>query len=485
MGELVMCAVEKARAAAEDWAARDIQSRCGVLLRLRDLLAENADSLATAVAREIGKPEQEAWGADVLPCLSALQWLARNAPKVLRERKIAGSRAVQCADSLGVVGVIGTWNYPLFLNLAPIAWALAAGNTIVWKPSELAGDSARMLFGLFEKAGLPVFPVVGGAEAGRELCAAGCDKIAFTGGGATGRKILASLAEFGTPSVMELSGNDAMLVCADAEVRLAARSAVWGRVCNAGQSCVAPQRIYVHTAIYDEFLASCHNEIEALRAGTDYGPMRTEAVRIRAHGLVLDALTRGAKLHIGGFCLPEPVGAYYAPTLLSDCDDAMPVMAEDFFGPVLPVCRIADEAEGVRRANASAMGLGASVWSRDGRKANALARSLRVGTVTLNEILLDAADPALPFGGRGASGFGKQRGVAGLDEFVTWKTIAAHGTRGTRRHLFPYRAATLPILRGIAAMQAAHGLKAKWSAARTLGQAAMQWENTKKIEDRK
>ena len=322
MRELVLCEVEKARRAADDWAARDINSRCGALLRLRVLLAENAEALAGVVAREIGKPEQEAWGADVLPCLSALQWLARNAPKALRDRRVAGTQAVQCADSLGVVGVIGTWNYPLFLNLAPIAWALAAGNAVVWKPSELANDSARMLFGLFEKAGLPVLLVTGGPEAGRELCAAGCDKIAFTGGGATGRKILAVLAESGTPSVMELSGNDAMLVCADADIDLAARSAVWGRVCNAGQSCVAPQRIYVHSAMSTtHFLARCQS-VKSNRYVLEpiTGRVRTEALRLRAHGLVLDALTRGAKLHVGGFCLPETDGAYYAPALLSECE---------------------------------------------------------------------------------------------------------------------------------------------------------------------
>ena len=477
MSDSVPCAVEKARGAAESWAARTAGERCAALERLRLRIAANADSLARAVADEIEKPLQEAYGADVLPSLAALQWLERNAPNALRDRMIPGGRgAFAQAQPLGVVGVIGTWNYPLYLNIAPIGWALAAGNAVVWKPSELAEDSACELAALFEQAGLPVFVAMGGAETGRELCRAGCDKIAFTGGVATGRAILSELAKTGTSSVMELSGNDAMLVCADADISLAAQCAVWGRGSNAGQSCVAPQRIYVVREVYDAFLSECRREIETLQPGRDYGPLRTDALRQRAHTMVKDAIGRGARLRIGGFCLPDEAGFYYAPTLLADCHEGMLAVEQDFFGPVLCVCPISNEAEAVARTNSSEMALGASVWTRDARKARAIARNLRVGFVSINEILLDAANPALPFGGLRASGFGKQRGIAGLEEFVAWKTIAPHQSGGSRRHLFPYRTATLPILRGLITLQGAQGLKAKLSAARELTRAAMNWK---------
>ena len=477
MSDSALAAVEKARETAREWAKRTPNERGAALLRLRDLLAKQSDSIARTVSEEIGKPLQEAYGAEVLSSLRALNWLVRAAPKALAERKIPGSRgAFQQAVPVGVVGVIGTWNYPIYLNLTAIAWALAAGNAVVWKPSELANDSACALASLFEAAGLPVFTVTGGAETGRELCNAGCDKIAFTGGTATGRAILSELAKTETPAVMELSGHDAMLVCADADAALAARSAVWGRISNAGQSCVAPCRIYVVSAVYETFLAECRREMEGLKPGTDYGPLRTESLRHRSHAMVKDAIGRGARLLIGGYCLPDEEGFYYAPALLADCRAGMVLMEQDFFGPVLAVCPVADEAEGVAQANRSEMGLGATIWTRDVRKALQIARDINAGTISINDVLLDAAEPNLPFGGLGESGFGKQRGIAGLEEFIIWKTITPHKSGGSRRHLFPYRPATLPILRGLIALQTAQGVKAKLNAARELTRAAMNWK---------
>ncbi len=473
---MVSDSVTKARTAAQNWAERTPKERVAALRRLRGLLAQNADNIAQTVSGEIGKPLQEAYGAEILASLKAMQWLERNAGRALADRKISGGRgAFQQAVPLGVIGVIGTWNYPVYLNITPIAWSLAAGNAVVWKPSELAEDSACALASLFEQAGLPVFVVPGGASVGRELCNAGCDKIVFTGGGATGRAILSELAKYGTPAVMELSGHDAMIVCADADITLAARSAVWGRVSNAGQSCVAPCRIYVAAPVYETFLAGCQQEVARLTPGTDYGPLRTDALRQRAHTMVKDALGRGARLLIGGYCLPDADGFYYAPALLADCRPGMLAFEQDFFGPVLAVCSVTGEAEAVAQANGSAMGLGASVWSRDTAEATQIARQIHAGNVSVNEILLDGAEPALPFGGIGASGYGKQRGLAGLEECVVWKTIVPHKSGGQRRHLFPYRPATLPILRGLIALQAAQGLKAKLNAARALGRAAAKW----------
>jgi acyl-CoA reductase-like NAD-dependent aldehyde dehydrogenase len=476
--EAVACTVKTARKAAKTWAAQGAKDRVAALERLRLRLAEDADLLAQIVTEEIGKPLQESYGADLLPSLRALTWLRRNAPRALRSRRI-GRHLYQEAQPYGVVGVIGTWNYPLFLNIAPIAWALAAGNAVVWKPSELATGSALALAELFQKEWLPVFVVTGSGETGRALCEAGCDKIAFTGGVATGRDILKTLAQKGTPSVMELSGNDIMLVLPDTNIFLTAKSAVWGRCCNAGQSCVAPQRIYVLAPVYEAFLEACQREIAALRPGIDYGPLRTEALRRQTHRLIWAAISQGARLLSGGFALEDRPGYFYAPTLLADCDDAMPVMAHDFFGPVLAVCRVATEAEAVERANASSMALGASIWTRNLTQAQAIAAQLHVGVVSVNNVLLDAANPALPFGGLRASGFGKQRGGAGLEEFVQWKAVATHSVRGNRRHLFPYREATLPILRGVAALQAARSISAKWRALRALVAAARDWPRAK------
>ncbi len=497
------CAVARARTAAGDWSAQTPRARAEALQRLHNRLARDADTLAATVTAEIGKPLQESYGADVLPALAALRWLIQNGPRALRERRVPGARHARLqAQPYGAVGVIGTWNYPLYLNLAPIAWALLAGNAIVWKPSELATATALALAERFEQERLPVITILGDGATGRALCQAGCDKITFTGGVATGRAILRELANYGTPSVMELSGNDAMIVCDDADIGLAAQAAVWGRCCNAGQSCVAPQRIFVAEVVYPAFLDTTRRIIETLRLGADIGPMRTEALRARADALVQAAVGQGARLITGGRILaqtpntradgndpaiaPEASpdlqasGFFYAPTLLADCHSDMAIMTQDFFGPVLPVCPTRGDADALARANASDMALGASVWTKDRARAARIAGGLNVGMVSINEILLDAANPALPFGGLRASGFGRQRGLAGLEEFVQWKTVARHASGGVRRHFFPYRAATLPILRAMIELQSVRGWKAKLAAGRKLGEAAMRWDKEDK-----
>jgi aldehyde dehydrogenase (NAD+) len=447
---------------------------------LHDLLAANAEMLAATVSLESGKPLQDAYAADLLATLTGLQWLLRQAPRLLRQGRVPGMRGtIRLPEPYGVVGVIGTWNYPVYLDLTSIAWALAAGNAVVWKPSELATAVATAVHAHCEQAGLPVLLVTGDASTGRALCRAGCDKIAFTGGVTTGRAILAELAATGTPSVMELSGNDAMIVCADADVTLAARSAVWGRCCNAGQSCVAPQRFYVDATLYDRFLTECRQAIEALRPGVDYGPLRTEGLRRQVQRLVWEAIGEGATLRLGGHCQEDLPGFHYAPTLLAGCTERMRVMEQDFFGPVLAVAPVRDDGEAIARANASELALGASIWTRDRRHGKQIAAQLSAGVVAVNtDTLLIAGDARLPFGGLRASGYGKQRGRAGLEEFVQWKTITARASGGTRRHLFPYREATLPILQALIALRAARGLRARMQALRQLGQAAQNWNRT-------
>ena len=278
----VSCAVASARGKQIAWGDKTADERVAVLRQLRHSIAQDADNLAAIVFEEIGKPLQEAYAADVLALIGGLDWLTSHLPRLLSARNIPGEKRAQLLPMpYGVVGVIGTWNYPLLLDGTTLAWALGAGNAVVWKPSELASVSAAMLYTHFERAGLPVVLVMGDGSAGQALCAVEerVDKLAFTGSVGTGRAILAQLSGQGIPSVMELSGNDALIVCADADVEGAARAAVWARICNAGQSCVSPQRLYVEATVYPAFLAACGKMLEELRAGTDYGPLRADGFR--------------------------------------------------------------------------------------------------------------------------------------------------------------------------------------------------------------
>ncbi len=490
----VACAVKRARERQGAWGAMAVGERVGALRRLRDSIAGDADALALVVAEEIGKPLQEAYAADVLALIGGLDWLMARLPGLLKPRTVAGEKRAQLLPMpVGVVGVIGTWNYPLLLDGATLAWALAGGNAVVWKPSELATASAVALYAHLERAGLPVTLVTGDGGTGQALCnplqadansdeenaGSYIDKLAFTGSVATGRAILAQLAPRGIPSVMELSGNDALIVCADAELNATAKAAVWARVCNAGQSCVSPQRVYVEASAYPAFLDACEAALKGLRAGVDYGPVRTDGFRKRAHGLAVDAVQRGARVVTGGDCLDGEEfanGFFYTPTLLADCRDEMPIMREDFFGPVLCVRSARDTDEAIALANANPMGLGASVWTRDVSRGRDIAARLKAGVVTINsETLMTGTRPGLPFGGTGASGWGQQRGEAGLDEFVHWKTVCWQSKAGAQRHVFPYYDATMPILRGFLALKSARGVKAKMQAVRQLTDAVRHW----------
>lgn len=470
--EEVEAHVQRAGHAGETWSRTPLKERLEPIRRLYQILGEQGEPMAQALSVETGRPLQETWGAEILPTLLGLEFLLKRAAAVLNPIRLPARGAQAFAEPHGVIGLIGTWNYPLFLNLVSLCQALAAGNTVVWKPSELALYSARAIQDLLHAADFPpgvVEIAYGDAATGKALTQADCDLYVFTGGMQTGRAILAELAQTGKPSLMELSGNDAFLVCADAPLELAARSAVWGRLCNGGQSCIAPQRFYVARSVYAPFLAQVKSLLEAIQPG-EMTPLRTAAARERCQRLVCDAIEAGARLLHGGEYDPAQPGFYFAPTLLADCHDRMAVMAEDLFGPVLAVCPVDSKEEAVTRANADPMGLGASVWTSDLHKGQAIAARLQVGQVSINETVLDAAHPALPFGGRKASGFGKLRGEAGLEAFVVRKVVAAHSPHGARRHLFPYLPSGVEILRSVARLKTDG-----WSALPSLIRAGLAW----------
>ncbi|MBB3674280.1 aldehyde dehydrogenase family protein [Modestobacter versicolor] len=447
--------VEQARAAAERWAALGFAERRLRLAAFRGYLARRVHELADLVHRENGKPHDDAI-LEITLAIDHLAWAAAHAPRTLGPRRVrpgllaANQAAYLEYQPLGVVGVIGPWNYPVFTPMGSIAYALAAGNAVVFKPSEFTPAVGAWLAAAW-RAAVPdvadAFQLVTGyGETGAALCRAGVGKLAFTGSAATGRKVMATCAETLTPVLMELGGKDAMIVDDDADVVAAADAAVWGAMSNAGQTCIGIERVYATSAVYDRFVSEVTRRVGDLDPGSHeratYGPMTmaSQTDVVRRH--VADAVAAGGTLAAGG----TVDGGYVAPTVLLDVPESSAAVREETFGPTLTITRVADAEEGLTRANASSMGLGGSVFSGSTARAMDLARRMRSGMTAINSVLTFASVPALPFGGVGESGFGRIHGEDGLREFSRAKAIT--------RQRFPLPVDLLSFSRPAAAFDA-------------------------------
>jgi succinate-semialdehyde dehydrogenase/glutarate-semialdehyde dehydrogenase len=437
--EEVVSAVERAKAAQGAWAEIGLRRRIDVIREFQEKLFEKKSDIAAAITREVGKPLVEALVTEVLVVLDAARFLIDNAWGLLRDEPVPHGNLVTKLKSgwlvrepHGVIGIISPWNYPFSIPATETLAALVAGNAVVLKPSELTPLVALELASLLHAAGVPddVFQVVvGEGPAGAALLRSPIDKLVFTGSVATGKKIAAVAADRLLPVVLELGGKDPMLVLDDADVDVASSAAVWGAFVNAGQACLSVERCYVHRSLYESFANACAAKTKQLRIGngldahTDVGPMIQERqVRIvEAH--VEDAKARGARVLAGGKRLPELGANFYAPTVLAGVTQDMRIMREETFGPVLPVMACADDDEAVRLANDSEYGLAASVWTRDAKRGERLARRIHAGTVMVNDVISCFGISEAPHGGVKASGVGRTHGRFGLDEMVRVKYL--------------------------------------------------------------
>src|SRR3712207_341937 len=428
----VRAAVARARVAAAGWADLGFDGRRQRLAAYRGYLARRIHELADLVHRENGKPHADAI-LEITLAIDHLAWAGAHARKTLGPRKVspgllaANHVAYLEYQPLGVVGVIGPWNYPVFTPMGSIAYALAAGNAVVFKPSEFTPAVGAWLAAAW-RAAVPdvadAFQVVtGDGSTGAALCRAGVGKLAFTGSAPTGRTVMATCAETLTPVLMELGGKDAMIVDDDADVVAAADAAVWGAMSNAGQTCIGIERVYATSAVYDRFVAEVTEQVRRLRPGTDddaaYGPMTmaAQADVVRRH--LDDAVAAGGRIATGG----TVEGRVVAPTVLLDVPETSAAVREETFGPTLTVTRVRDAEEALERTNANAHGLAGAVFSRSRARAMDLARRMRSGMTSINSVLTFASVPALPFGGVGESGFGRIHGEDGLREFTRAKAI--------------------------------------------------------------
>ncbi|MCX4960124.1 aldehyde dehydrogenase family protein [Streptomyces virginiae] len=414
---------DRARDAARWWDALGHDGRRTRLLAWKRVMTRRRAEIIDLLGRENGKVRADAV-IELSVTLAHVDWAARNAHRVLRRRKMpSGLLMFNQASTLeykpyGVIGVIGPWNYPVFTPIGSLAYALAAGNAVVFKPSEHTPACGKWLTDTFAEA-VPEHPVLqlttGAGPTGAALCTSGVDKIAFTGSRATGARVLAACAPSVTPVLLELGGKDALVVAADADVEAAVEAALWGGCANAGQSCTGIERVYVAEVVHEHFLNRLTHRARQIHARQDFGPitMPGQLDIIRRH--VQDALDRGGRALVGG---PDSIRPPYVlgPIVLADVPEDSAALREETFGPVLVVNRVRDAAEGVRRANDSPYGLGAALFARRGT--TDLARSIRSGMVSVNDVMAFPGVPSLPFGGVGASGFGRIHGADGLREFT-------------------------------------------------------------------
>jgi acyl-CoA reductase-like NAD-dependent aldehyde dehydrogenase len=431
--------LERAHAAQKEWAERPVRERCAILGRLRDVIFDRREEIAGVISRETGKPRVEATFAEVILALDTADFLARRAPRWMRAQRVPHHNLAMKTKSgwleyepLGVVAIIAPWNYPFAIPMAQVIPALAAGNGVVLKPSELTPRCGALVGELLARAKLPeglVQIVQGGGEIGGALIEAGPDKVFFTGSVETGKKIAEACARKLIPSVLELGGKDAMIVLAGADLEIASSAAVWGSFMNCGQACLSVERIYVEQAMAERFAELCVEKTKKLRAGPASDPDAEVGPMIRARHLerverqLQDAVARGAKIPCGGRRLPELGPNFIEPAVVTHVDHSMALMREETFGPVLAIHTVASAQEAVGLANDSPFALGASVWTSDARAGRQIASQLRAGSVMINDVASHYGIAEAPHGGRGASGWGRTHSHFGFLEMVHVKYV--------------------------------------------------------------
>jgi phenylacetaldehyde dehydrogenase len=415
-------AIAAAAAAQPVWAALGHDARSAALLRAADAVERSAEELARLLSREQGKPLNGPNARFEVGACAA--WLRAAAGTLLAPETVVDdgeTRAELHYRPIGVVGAIGPWNWPMMITVWQVAPALRMGNAVVVKPSEFTPLSVLALVEILNQE-LPeglLTAVSGGREVGARLAEhPAIGKIMFTGSTATGKAIIKSSADTVKRLTLELGGNDAGIVLPDADPKAIAEGLFWGAFINTGQTCAALKRLYVHNAIYDAVCAELTAVAAAMPMGNGLdeanvlGPLQNRAQYDIVASLVDAARDSGARILLGGNPDPDQPGHFYPATLVADIDNSNPLVAEEQFGPALPIIRYSTVDEAVALANGLDVGLGASVWSADAAQARKVAARLEAGTVWINKH--GAVDPRVPFGGAKQSGYGLEFGVEGL-----------------------------------------------------------------------
>ncbi|UQN07663.1 aldehyde dehydrogenase family protein [Deinococcus sp. QL22] len=431
-------------------AGASVPERQALLRRLHDAIKAGRVALAGALAADLGKSRAESELTEIHPVLEEIQHVIRALPRWAAPKRVPttammlGAHSEIRAEARGTTLILSPWNYPVNLALAPLVASLAAGNTVILKPSEKAPATARALHQLLERTFQPqlVAVALGGPDVAQTLTTLPFDHIFFTGSGAVGRQVLRAAAENLTGVTLELGGKSPALIDASADLTLSAERIAWGKLLNAGQTCVAPDYVLIPEHLRDTFvlqlgtvIARRYGDRAWLRVGPDYGRMIDSRSVERLSRLTGDSVAQGAKIAVGG---EFDAGAkFISPTVVVDVTPDMPLMAEELFGPVLPVLTYHTLEEALALIGRLDPPLALYAFGEDQAALECIKRGTQSGGMVVNGTVIHLTNPHLPFGGVGASGMGNYHGVHGFRTFSHQRAILTEPRQSATRLAFP------------------------------------------------
>jgi succinate-semialdehyde dehydrogenase/glutarate-semialdehyde dehydrogenase len=470
----IRAVVARARKAQAAWGVLPLAERCDRLLRLRDAFVDRADELVEIITKECGKPRHEALGHEVFLVCDLLTWYCKHAPRILAPREIElhllkHRKSYVHHTPRGVIGVISPWNYPFSIPMSEVVSALITGSAAVVKPSEVTSLTMLKAKAIFDSTGLPedlLGVAIGFGPAGQALIESDIQKLVFTGGVETGRRVAAACGARLIPCGMELGGKAPLIACADAAVERTARAIVFGGFSNSGQACISVERVYAHEKIHDELVGRVKDLVGQLRQGdpskdyVDVGAIIFPKQMEIAEKHIDDALAHGAELIAGGHRKPGP-GQFFEPTVLANCNHQMTVMTQEIFGPIVPIQRVTSDDEAVDYANQSHLGLNAYVFTKDRARGQKLAERIEAGSVVVNDVLVNYGAVDTPFGGMKQSGFGRVHGEDALRDMAETRHVNYDRIAPPSKDplWFPYSAQSFHwMMRGVRVLFSGRGL---------------------------